>query len=90
MANSKSALKRIQINERNRQRNNAYKTAVRTSVKKVHALVEANAESTDIEKAFQLSQSLIDRAVSKKLYKKNKGDRDKARLAASISKAAQA
>jgi len=90
MANSKSSIKRIQINERNRQRNVSYKTAVRTSVKKVHALVEANAETSDIQKAFQLSQSLIDRAVTKKLYKKNKGARDKARLAATILKAAQA
>ncbi|MFM7711470.1 MAG: 30S ribosomal protein S20, partial [Microcystis sp.] len=41
MANTKSALKRVQISERNRLRNKAYKSAVRTLIKKCLVAVSA-------------------------------------------------
>lgn len=90
MANSKSAAKRVLIAERNRQRNGAYKASVRTAIKKVHSLLGANADEPKIQEAYQNAQSLIDRAVSKKLFKKNKGSRDKSRLQAAITRSAQA
>ena len=90
MANSKSSRKRVDVNERNRLRNSAYKASVRTSIKKVQALVVSNAAAEDVQTAFQLAQSLIDRAVSKKLYKPNKGARDKSRLMGFIERHNQA
>jgi small subunit ribosomal protein S20 len=90
MANNKSAKKRILTTERDRERNSGYKSSVRTAIKKVQGLVLKQAETTDIQEAFKTAQSLIDRAVLKGLYHKNKGSRDKARLNASISKMAQA
>ena len=47
MANSKSAKKRVLINERNRVRNQAVKTRVKTMTKKVLAAVE----TADVEAA---------------------------------------
>ena len=90
MANSKSARKRVDTNERNRVRNSAYKASVRTSIKKVQSLVLAKASAEDVQIAVQAAQSLIDRAVSKKLYKPNKGARDKSRLVGFVVRNAEA
>jgi small subunit ribosomal protein S20 len=86
MANSKSALKRVQTNERNRLRNQAYRSSVRTAVKRVHTLLESNAAADELQGAFNKAQCLIHRAVSKNIYKKNKGARDISRLAGAISR----
>ncbi|AFZ53675.1 30S ribosomal protein S20 [Cyanobacterium aponinum UTEX 3222] len=96
MANSKSALKRIQINERNRLRNKAYKSAVKTLMKKYFQAVEAYATSPsdELKQAVQTCQSAayskIDKAVKRGVYHRNNGARKKARLAKAFSKINQA
>ncbi len=50
----------------------------------------AKAPVADVDAALKAAQSLIDRAVCKDLYKKNKGARDLSRLVAAVSKATQA
>ena len=86
MANSKSAIKRIQIAERNRLRNKSYKSAVRTLMKKFFVAVEEysaepNPEKMDIvNKKMSEAYSKIDKAVKRKVLHKNNGARKKARL----------
>lgn len=87
MANSKSALKRAQIAERNRLRNKAYKSAVRTLTKKFFVAVDnyaANPSPESKEEAhLRMSEaySKIDRAVKRGVFHPNKGARKKTRLA---------
>lgn len=83
MANLKSAIKRIHINESRRERNKSYKTRMRTQMKKVEALVEAN-DVENAELAYRDAVKLIDRAIQKKIIHKNNGNRHKARLAKKI------
>ncbi len=93
MANSRSALKRIKINERNRLRNKSYKSAVRTLMKKYfQAVEEYGASPTDEQKQLIQSRmseaySKIDKAVKKGVYHKNNGARKKARLAKALKNA---
>lgn len=95
MANSKSALKRIEVNERNRLRNKAYKSAVKTLMKKYFQAVEAYSASPsdELKQAVQSCQSAayskIDKAVKTGVYHKNNAARKKARLARAFSKATQ-
>lgn len=95
MANSKSALKRIQINERNRLRNKAYKSAVKTLMKKYFQAVEAYASSPsdELKQTVQSCQaaaySKIDKAVKRGVYHKNNAARKKARLARALSRVIQ-
>lgn len=90
MANSKSALKRISIAERNRLRNKAYKSAVRTLIKKSFAAVDAyvtdpsEETKTAAEKAVSAAYSKIDKAVKKGVLHSNTGARRKARLAKAL------
>ncbi|MDJ0692950.1 30S ribosomal protein S20 [Mastigocoleus sp. MO_188.B34] len=87
MANSKSALKRAQIAERNRLRNKAYKSAVRTLTKKFLIAVDNYAANPSPESKQEVNQrmseaySKIDRAVKRGVFHPNKGARKKSRLA---------
>ncbi|MGD1850101.1 MAG: 30S ribosomal protein S20 [Cyanophyceae cyanobacterium] len=87
MANIKSAIKRVQIAERNRLRNKAYKSAVRTLTKKYFQAVDAYVSeptSPEAESAIKVMRSAavskIDRAVKRGVYHPNSGDRKKSRL----------
>ena len=90
MANNKSAIKRIQIGERNRLRNKAYKSAVRTLVKKFNNAVKSYASEPTPEKMAEVQQmmsaaySKIDKAVKRKVLHRNNGARKKARLAKAL------
>ena len=84
MANSKSAKKRVLINERNRVRNQAVKTRVKTMTKKVLAAVET-ADVEVAKAALTVAYKEFDKAVTKGVLKKNTASRKKARLAAKVN-----
>ena len=84
MANSKSAKKRVIVAERNRVRNQAVKTRVKTMAKKVLATVEdQNLEAA--KTALSIAYKELDKAVTKGIIKKNTASRKKARLAAKVN-----
>lgn len=89
MANSKSAEKRIQISERNRLRNKAYKSAIKTIYKKcliaIHNKNENNKEN--INNLVALSYSKIDKAVQKRILHPNTGASKKSKLAKALKTA---
>lgn len=93
MANSKSAIKRIKVAERNRLRNKAYKSAIKTLTKNYFNTVDTyRAEPTPenmetAQKAMSLTYSKIDKAVKKKVLHRNNGARKKARLAKTLKQA---
>lgn len=84
MAHSKSAKKRVIIAERNRERNQAVKSRVKTMVKKVLVAVEANEVET-AKAALSVAYKELDKAVTKGIMKKNTVSRKKARLAAKVN-----
>ncbi len=81
MPQIKSAKKRVQVAERNRQRNIAYKSAIRTAIKKVLVAVENNEDAAQVQECLKKAFSLIDRAVLKGILHKNTAARYKSRLA---------
>nr|WP_314532521.1 30S ribosomal protein S20 [uncultured Fusobacterium sp.] len=84
MANSKSAKKRVIVAERNRVRNQAVKTRIKTMAKKVLATVEdQNLEAA--KTALSIAYKELDKAVTKGIIKKNTASRKKARLAAKVN-----
>ncbi|MBK1990312.1 30S ribosomal protein S20 [Sphaerospermopsis aphanizomenoides BCCUSP55] len=95
MANTKSALKRAQIAERNRLRNKAYKSAVKTLMKKYFAAVEVYAANPTPESKQELevrmseAYSKIDKAVKRGVLHPNNGARKKSRLAHKLKPLAQ-
>lgn len=85
MANLKSAIKRVNTNNKKRERNQAVKSDMRTHIKRVEKLIEAN-EVENAQAAYQATSRIIDKAVQKGVIHKNNGNRHKARLAKKLNK----
>ena len=85
MANIKSAKKRVLVAKRNEERNVAFKSSIKTAVKKALAL--ANAEDKEaLNAALSKVYQLCDKAVSKGILHKNTTARKKSRLTIAINK----
>jgi small subunit ribosomal protein S20 len=82
VANTKSAYKRIEIGERNRLRNKAYKSTVKTLIKKTLISINTlNKENlTSIKLLMSLTYSKIDKAVQKGVLHSNNGNSKKSSL----------
>jgi small subunit ribosomal protein S20 len=91
MANSLSAEKRIEINERNRLRNKAYKSSIRTIYKKCLIAINNTDENNmdSVNSLLSLSYSKLDKAVQKKMMHKNAAASKKATLAKALNKREQ-
>ena len=83
----KSAIKRAQVAERNRQRNRSWKSAVRSVRSEVTELVAA-VDAKKASEALKQAYATIDKAVSKGILHKNSGARKKSRLAQAVFKLA--
>ena len=93
MANIKSAIKRVEIAERNRLHNKSYKSAVRTLMKRFLTSLDAyTANPTsegmqEVQQRLSLAYAKIDKAVKRGVLHTNTGARKKARLARALKSA---
>ncbi len=78
MPNIKSAKKRVLVNEANYQRNKAYRSALRTAVKKADAAIES--KDADAAVAVKVAVKKIDQAASKGILHKNTAAHKKSKL----------
>ena len=84
MANMKSAIKRIRVNEKNRVANQMVKSTMRTNIKRVESLIsENNVEEAQV--ALKVAVKKIDKAVQKGVIHKNNGTRQKTRLTKKVN-----
>ena len=88
MANIKSAKKRVLTAEANRQRNVAFKTSIKTAIKKVLELAKSD-DKDALSKAMSKAYQLCDKAVSKGILHKNTAARKKSRLTLAVNKLAK-
>ena len=86
MANTKSSLKRIQVNERNRLQNRYYKGSVATLIKTFSKQIETYKSLQTVENKAELQStlnriySLIDKGCKKNILHKNTAARKKSQL----------
>ncbi|MCO1340241.1 30S ribosomal protein S20 [Zhihengliuella halotolerans] len=84
MANIKSQKKRILTNEKARARNAAYKSELKTLIRKVHAAVAAgNKEAATA--ALAAASRKLDKAVSKGVVHKNQAANRKSGIAQKVA-----
>jgi small subunit ribosomal protein S20 len=87
MANTKSAEKRIKINERNRLQNRYYKSSVQTLTKgflknlKIYKDSQEPEIQETLKKNLSSIYSLIDKGTKRNVFKKNTAAKKKAQLA---------
>lgn len=83
MANSRTALKRVRINEVKRARNVSAKSSIKTYIRKFEAArAEGNTETATA--LYGRITSMLDKAASKGIIHKNTAARHKSRLASRI------
>lgn len=88
MANIKSSKKRILVAERNAERNVAFKSSIKTAVKKALELGKAG-DKKALPAAISKVYQLCDKAVGKGILHKNTAARKKSRLTIALSKLAE-
>lgn len=81
----KSGLKRVEVAERNRQRNVAVKSAIKTITKKALTDLEKNPSTEMIKEVI----SKLDKAATKGILHKNTVARKKSRLMAKVNAASK-
>jgi small subunit ribosomal protein S20 len=86
MANTKSAIKRVRVEEKRRVRNHAVKTRVRTFVTKARKAIDATPEAPETVEALRQAMRELDKAVSKGVLHRNNAARRKSRLALRLNK----
>lgn len=86
MANSKSAEKRIRVNETRRQRNRPYRSAARTLVKRAEMAIQRG-DQVAAQDAVTRAVSMLDRAAGKGIVHPNNAARRKSRLMAKFNAA---
>lgn len=83
MANTMQARKRARQNDKRRMHNSSFRSRARTYIKKVIAAIKEN-KKEEAYAAYRQMTSVLDKAVNKKLFHKNKVARHKARLNARL------
>ena len=84
MANIKSAKKRVLVNRKKAERNKSIKSAVKTSIRKVEAAIEAK-DKEAASAALLNAISTIDTAASKGVYHKNNAARKVSRVSKAVN-----
>lgn len=84
MANIKSSIKRVDVNNKKRAQNQSDKSEMRSQIKLVEKFIEAN-DVENAKTALTATIKKIDKAVSKGLIHKNAGNRQKARLTKKVN-----
>ena len=85
MPNIKSAKKRVLVNAANYERNKAYRSALRTAIKKADAAIDAKTDDAAV--VVKAAVKKIDQAASKGILHKNNAARKKSALVSSMNKA---
>jgi small subunit ribosomal protein S20 len=86
MANTKSAIKRVRIEKKRRERNHAVKTKVRTFVTKARKAIATAPQEAETVETIRQAMSQLDRAVTKGVLHRNNAARRKSRLALRLNK----
>ena len=86
MPNIKSAKKRVLVSAANYERNKAYRSALRTAVKKANIAIESDAANADV--AVKAAVKKIDQASVKGIIHKNTAARAKSSLAKRLNASA--
>ena len=84
MANIKSQIKRVKTNAKRTERNRAYKSELRTWIRKFREAAESG-DQTKAEDALKLASKKLDKAVSKGVIHANQAANKKSAMAKKLN-----
>lgn len=88
MANIKSALKRIKVNEKKRQANKPIKSELKTYIKKTRAAIEEGRKE-DAQELLKITDKKLSKAAVKNIIHKNAAARNMSKLQKSFNAMAE-
>jgi|GEM_PF-196729 len=80
MQRHKSAIKRVRTNKKRYKKNRVTKTTIKAAVKNIDQLIDKKAPAADLQKSISKSVSLIDKATTNGIIKKNTARRKKSTI----------
>ena len=86
MANIKSAMKRAKVSEARTKRNAAYKSRMRTAIRRYERALHTG-DLVEAKDLLLQASRIIDKTQSKGVIHKNMADRKKSRLAKALNRA---
>ena len=86
MANTKTAKKQLLISERNRVRNQHYKSIMKTAVKKARVAIEAGENRDEAQAAVNQAVKVLHRTASRRIIKRQNASRHISRLMTAFNK----
>ena len=86
MPNIKSAKKRVLVNDKKTEQNKSIRSAVKTEIKKVDALIKEG-KLEEAKAALSVAFKVIDQAASKNIIHQNNAANKKAKLAKKVDAA---
>ncbi len=87
MANSKSAIKRIEVAQRNKERNASQESRMKSSINKAITAITAKDEKS--AEILKNTIKVVDTVATKGIIHKNKANRIKSRLTKKLNKTAE-
>lgn len=86
MPNTKTAKKQLLINERNRERNQHYKSLMKTTMKKARTVIDAGEDRNEAQAAINKAVKVLHRTASRGIIKRQNASRRISRLMTSFNK----
>jgi small subunit ribosomal protein S20 len=84
--NTKTAKKQLLINERNHERNQHYKSVMKTTMKKARAAIAAGEDRSEAQAAVNQAVKVLHRTASRGIIKRQNASRRVSRLMTSFNK----
>jgi len=84
MPNMKNAIKKVKVSIKKNESNNDFEASMKTAIKKVEKAVKANDKEAAV-KAYNEANSVLDKASTSHIKKKNYVSRQKSRLAKAVN-----
>lgn len=88
MANIKSAKKRVLTNEAKREKQQAFKSSMRSAVKEFYKKADSN-DKEGAKELFVLAEKKLDKAAGKNIIHKNSASRQKSKMQVRLNELAQ-
>lgn len=85
-----TALKRDIQNNKKQLRNKAHKSKIKTAMRSFATAIETKEKQEHLQEKINVAYSLIDKAVKKNIFQKNKAARVKSRLSSFMKEALKA
>lgn len=87
MANTKTAKQQLKVSERNRVRNQHYRTVLKTALKRAQAAIAEGSDKAEAQQAVSYAIKTLHRSATRRFIKRQNASRRASRLQQALNRA---